>query len=59
MDDYSASPWAPDGIPNLDWYALSSSSSESSFPESYTFLSLGTLGLSFLTVITLIECIQA
>ena len=27
-DDCPASPWAPTGIPNLDWYSLSSSSLE-------------------------------
>ena len=58
MDDCPASPWAPAEISNLDWYALRSSSLEGSLPESYTS-SFGTPGLSFLTMIALIECIQA
>ena len=59
MDDCPAFPWAPIGIPNLDWYAIRSSSSEGSLPESYTSSDLGTPGLSFLTMIALIGCIQA
>ena len=53
VDDYPTSPWALVGIPNLDWYALSSSS----LLESYTSSGLGTPGLSFLTIISLIGCI--
>ena len=59
VDDCSTSPWAPAGIPNLDWYALISSSYEGSFPELYTSFGLVTPGFSFLTIIALIGCIQA
>ena len=47
VDDCPASPWAPIGIPNLGWYALRSSSSEGSLPESYTSSVLGIPVLSF------------
>ena len=59
VDDCLASPYEPSGIPNLDCYALSSSSFEGSLLKSYTSSGLSTPGLSFLTIIALIGCIQA